>query len=68
MKELITSLGTKEAEEGYFEWYYQFGHPHVINNDPEAVVYIQKAQEKKIREAGKKSIFDMDWKALYFKT
>ncbi|KAI3862353.1 hypothetical protein MKX03_014371, partial [Papaver bracteatum] len=68
MKELIPVLGTKEAEEGYLEWYYHFGHPHVINNDPEAATYIQKAQEKKTREAEKKSVFDMDWKALYFKT
>ncbi|KAI3850832.1 hypothetical protein MKX03_034875, partial [Papaver bracteatum] len=68
MKELIPVLGTKEAEEGYLEWYYHFGNPHVINNDPEAAVYIQKVQEKKTREAENKSVFDMDWKALYFKT
>ncbi|KAI3884287.1 hypothetical protein MKX03_017127, partial [Papaver bracteatum] len=68
MKKLIPVLGKKEAKEGYLEWYYHFGHPHVINNDPEAAVYIQKAQEKKTREAENKSVFDMDWKVLYFKT
>ncbi|KAI3932550.1 hypothetical protein MKW98_012521, partial [Papaver atlanticum] len=68
MKELIPALGTKDAEEVYLEWYYHFGHPHVINNDPEAAIHIQRDQEKKKRETEKKSAFDVDWKALYFKT
>nr|QBG82263.1 putative serine/threonine-protein phosphatase 7 [Papaver somniferum] len=67
MRELIPALGTKDAEEGYLKWYYHFGNPHVINNEPEAAIHIQKAQEKKKRETEKKSAFDVDWKALYFK-
>ncbi|KAI3855769.1 hypothetical protein MKX03_033449, partial [Papaver bracteatum] len=62
---------TKEVVDGYIDWYYYFGHPHVINNDPEAQPLIRKAIEKRMAaEESKetKGLFGMTWKKLYFMT
>ncbi|KAI3841236.1 hypothetical protein MKX03_004940, partial [Papaver bracteatum] len=47
---------TKESSDDYMGWYYQFCHPHVINIDPEAQPYIQKAiaQRKAVDETKEK--------------
>ncbi|KAI3870189.1 hypothetical protein MKX03_025785, partial [Papaver bracteatum] len=50
-------------------WYIHFGHPHVINTDPEAQPYIQKAtsQRNSVDETKeKKGLFGLTWKKLYF--
>ncbi|KAI3889203.1 hypothetical protein MKX03_024657, partial [Papaver bracteatum] len=56
---------TKESSDDYMGWYYHFGHPHVINTDPEAQPYIQKAtsQRKSVDETKeKKGLFGLTWK------
>nr|QBG82597.1 serine/threonine-protein phosphatase 7 long form homolog [Papaver somniferum] len=67
--EAIPCNNTKEAIADYMGWYSHFGHPYVINNDPEAQPYIQEvmAQRKAVDETKeKKSLFGLTWKKLYF--